>query len=254
MTTLRGAARAELECPVLDWRWLDTTPSTMDAAREMLRSRPGGTSGPLAVATSRQTAGRGTRGRAWHDAGGGNVALTIALPRDEVALAPITLAPLRIGVEIAKVIEAGPPLDKQVRVKWPNDVLLGDEKVAGILIEAFDDSLLVGVGVNVASAPHVPDAGSDRGRAATCLADRGSTEAAEELARRLADAVGLWAAGHDAAAAVVAEWSARVDWTASLVVRETGERVSPVRLLPDGRLRVRGGDGAERDLVAEYLF
>ena len=43
------------------------------------------------------------------------------------------------------------------------------------------------------------------------------------------------------------------DWTAELELRETGERVKPVRLLPDGRLQVRGAAG-ERALVADYLL
>ena len=45
----------------------------------------------------------------------------------------------------------------------------------------------------------------------------------------------------------------RADWTAEWELRETGELVKPVRLLPDGRLRVRGA-GGERSLVADYLL
>ena len=73
------------------------------------------------------------------------------------------------------------------------------------------------------------------------------------IARSIADGLGVWSQGRDDATKVITDWSARADWTADLELRETGERVKPVRLLPDGRLRVRGAAG-ERDLVADYLL
>lgn len=59
-------------------------------------------------------------------------------------------------------------------LKWPNDVLLGGSKVAGVLIEAELPFLLVGIGVNVRNKPEVPQNGPDRGRPAACLADFGA--------------------------------------------------------------------------------
>ena len=73
------------------------------------------------------------------------------------------------------------------------------------------------------------------------------------IAQRIADGLGAWSQGRDDAMNVITDWSARADWTADLELRETGERVKPVRLLPDGRLQVRGADG-ERALVADYLL
>ena len=73
------------------------------------------------------------------------------------------------------------------------------------------------------------------------------------IARSIADGLGAWSQGRDDALSVITDWSARADWTAELELRETGERVKPVRLLPDGRLQVRGADG-ERALVADYLL
>ena len=116
------------------------------------------------------------------------------------------------------------------------------------LVEADGDAIFVGSGVNVASVPTVPSSGPDRGRRA---AKAGGDAVA--IARSIADGLGAWSQGRDDATKVITDWSARADWTAEWELRETGERVRPVRLLPDGRLQVRRAAG-ERALVADYLL
>ena len=229
-------------CAHVDWRWLASTPSTMDAARQLLKARGNEDKRPLAVATAHQTAGRGTRGRAWNDDGKGNVALTVAFP-SAVPLKPLTLLPLRIGTLVVEALG-----DANLTLKWPNDVLLHKQKVAGVLVESDGAAIFVGIGVNVASAPMVPNTGPDRGRPAGNVAGD-----AVEIAQRIADALGAWTLQTDDAAAVVWDWSKYVDWNQTVELRETGERVTPVKLLPDGRLRVQGAGGG-RDLVADYLL
>lgn len=64
--------------------------------------------------------------------------------------------------------------NSRVSLKWPNDVLLGGGKVAGVLIEAELPFLLIGIGVNMRQKPDVPQEGSDRGRPAACLGDFGA--------------------------------------------------------------------------------
>ena len=100
----------------------------------------------------------------------------------------------------------------------------------------------------MASAPAVPSAGPDRGRRAAKIPGD-----AVAIAQSIADGLGIWSESADDAARVITDWSARADWAADLELRETGELVKPVRLLPDGRLKVRGPDG-ERALVADYLL
>ena len=229
-------------CRNVDWRWLETTPSTMDSAKELLKERDTNDARPLAVATAHQTKGRGTKGRTWTDDGRGNVALTVAFP-SEIPLKPVTLLPLRVGTVVIDALN-----DSRLSLKWPNDVLLEGGKVAGILVESDGDVIVVGIGVNVASVPTVPSSGPDRGRRAAKVGGD-----AVSIARRIADGLGVWSRSADDAMSVISDWSARADWTADLELRETGERVKPVRLLPDGRLRVRGAAG-ERDLVADYLL
>ena len=103
---------------------------------------------------------------------------------------PIQLLPLQIGTIIARQtshmlasfkINNHPSADTtsnspKINVKWPNDVLIDGNKIAGVLIESYMDHqnniwLLVGIGVNVFYAPAVPLKGKHRGRQATCLKD-----------------------------------------------------------------------------------
>lgn len=84
----------------------------------------------------------------------------------------------------------------RVFLKWPNDVLLGGRKVAGVLIEAELSFLLVGIGVNVRQKPDVPQQGPNRGRPAACLADFGA-DATDEV--RAGDRPKSWAGVRDCA-------------------------------------------------------
>lgn len=138
---------------------LRATTSTMDeAARLIAASPPHGT----AITADRQTAGRGRApGSRWRSAAGANLLLTVMLRRADTAAAPATV-PLRTGCALAEVAAA---LGLTPSIKWPNDVLVGGRKLAGVLCAATGGWLLVGVGVNCNQRSFPPDAG-----AATSLA------------------------------------------------------------------------------------
>lgn len=128
---------------------LDEVDSTMaEAAR-----RAPELMGPTWIMARRQTAGRGTRGRRWVDPVG-NLAATLVMRPD----GPPAVAALRSFVAALALREAvlayAPAAD--VALKWPNDVLLGGGKLAGILLETVSGgaALMIGVGVNLR---HVPD-------------------------------------------------------------------------------------------------
>ena len=99
-----------------------------------------------------QSAGRGRRGRAWLAPPGGAVCMSLSwtfpeVPRDVGALS------LAVGVCVLRALESQGISD--VRLKWPNDVLVGDRKLGGILIELRAESAgpacaVVGIGLNVA--------------------------------------------------------------------------------------------------------
>ena len=113
--------------------------STQDMARRLIAEEQ---AVGLVVVADEQTAGRGRRGRAWLSPEGG-LYVSVVLPVDE-------LLPLRATVAVADaLIDFGVP----VVAKWPNDVLVDGKKIAGILIERSGPWDLVGIGINVESAP-----------------------------------------------------------------------------------------------------
>ena len=105
------------------------------------------------VVADEQTGGRGSRGRAWRSPRGGLWLSLLLRPRSSVG---VELLGLRAGLAVAAALEqlgVGLP----VRLKWPNDLMLGERKVGGILCEARwqGDALgwvVVGLGLNVANA------------------------------------------------------------------------------------------------------
>ena len=126
-----------------------TLPSALDAIHDLgAQGAPSGT----VVLAEEQTAGRGRDGRTWRSPAGG-VWLGMLL-RPPVPVAGVLS--LRIGLVLADVVEAVVP-GRRPELKWPNDVLVDDRKVAGILCESRwqGDALQwlgVGVGINVANA------------------------------------------------------------------------------------------------------
>jgi BirA family biotin operon repressor/biotin-[acetyl-CoA-carboxylase] ligase len=133
------------------WReivWRAEIDSTQRLARELARG--GAVEGTVVVAEA-QTSGRGRLGRTWHSPAGVNLYATIVLrPARPPAVVP-QLA-LVAGVAVADAVRAVTSLD--ARVKWPNDVLVGGRKVAGVLTEMEGEAdrvrfVLVGIGVNV---------------------------------------------------------------------------------------------------------
>ncbi len=125
--------------------------STMDAAHAWAA---GGAPDGAVVLADAQSGGRGRAGRAWASPPGSGVWLTVVTrPVDVAALEVLAL---RVGLALAAALT--PLADGVVGVKWPNDLLVGGRKLAGILVEArWRDArpewAAVGVGVNVRPPP-----------------------------------------------------------------------------------------------------
>ena len=126
--------------------------STLDVAH---RIAPDSASGTLVLADE-QTAGRGRHGRRWTSAPGAGIWLTLVeRPTDVRALDVLSL---RCGLYAAEALDA--MAGSRVGVKWPNDLYVGERKLAGILIETrwrgtAPDWVAIGFGINVV-APDVP--------------------------------------------------------------------------------------------------
>ncbi len=97
------------------------------------------------AATEHQTAGKGRHGRAWEDAPGTSVLASVMLhPPPGRHLPELSLV---AALAAAEAVEGATGLTAQV--KWPNDVMLNRRKVAGILSELSDGTVVVGIGMNV---------------------------------------------------------------------------------------------------------
>lgn len=239
---------------------LDTVESTQDTARRLLREKSIETPF-LAVSARQQSQGRGTSGRIWKGISG-NVFLTVAFPMDRVPVS-VTLLPLQVGILIATTCEQ--VLNKichestaTIRLKWPNDVLVNQKKVAGVLIESelVDETtyLLVGIGINIQQAPQIS---SNEGRQAACLQEFCSEtlpeQTAEIVAADLANHFVEWMKA-DVRKDVIQEWKKWAEFGTPQTLRDTGEMVVPLSIQDDGQLRVRLENGQERLLMAEYLY
>lgn len=97
------------------------------------------------AAAEEQTAGRGRMGRVWESPPGR--ALLFSLVLQPPAGRPVPQLSIVAGLAVARALEAAGPLAP--RIKWPNDVLLDGRKCCGILAEARDGVIVLGIGLNV---------------------------------------------------------------------------------------------------------
>jgi BirA family biotin operon repressor/biotin-[acetyl-CoA-carboxylase] ligase len=134
---------------------LRSVTSTNDEA--MARARAGARHGTVVVAEV-QTKGRGRGGHLWWSPNGENLYLSAVL---RLPLPPSAAPPLTLAAGVA-VCDAAHDLGVEAKLKWPNDVLVGGKKLAGILTETSSrgdrlESVVVGIGLNVDTREFPPD-------------------------------------------------------------------------------------------------
>lgn len=132
----------------------DTVDSTNT---QLMRRAAAGARSGLVLAAEAQTAGRGRRGRMWHSGIGSTLTFSL-LWRFALGARELAGLSLAVGVALARALRAAGA--REAQLKWPNDVVLPDGKLAGILIETQGDVLgpsavVIGVGVNVRADPRV---------------------------------------------------------------------------------------------------
>jgi BirA family biotin operon repressor/biotin-[acetyl-CoA-carboxylase] ligase len=180
-----------------------------------------------------QDAGRGRQGREWVSEAGNFFGSTmVALAEGDPAPQSISLVAGLALIEAVDIAVSNQPL----MLKWPNDLMLGTAKLAGILLERSGDRVVVGFGLNLSSAPKL------EGRDAAALNGVLLPQAfAPLLAGRVARMLSLWR-GSDPDAFARA-WLARAHPVGTrLTVHSTAEeKVSGTfdGIEPDGALRLR---------------
>lgn len=192
------------------------TASTQNLARQLVdgAAEPTDWHGTVIVA-DHQTAGRGRLGRLWLSQPGVAVLMTMIVDQRDLTADRLMLAS---AVGVAEAIESVCSL--QPLIRWPNDLLIGQAKLAGLLVETVNGLVLIGLGLNV--HPWL-QAGAVADQPITCLADHGV--AVDRL--RLIDAIfgRLNAALYRAAADELAEhWRRRSSLLQQRVTVQCGNR------------------------------
>jgi BirA family transcriptional regulator, biotin operon repressor / biotin---[acetyl-CoA-carboxylase] ligase len=167
-------------------RVVDTTASTnLDVATA---ARAGAAEGLVVIAEA-QAAGRGRLDRHWESPARAGLLLS-ALLRPALPPAALPLLPLLAGLAVAEAVRGAARVD--AALKWPNDILVGSDKLGGILVERVDGAAVVGIGINVsARAEELPVPSATSIALAGGVADREplAKEVLRALARRYLDFV-----------------------------------------------------------------
>jgi BirA family transcriptional regulator, biotin operon repressor / biotin---[acetyl-CoA-carboxylase] ligase len=148
------ALRAALTGPGSMWRTVEVLAAAPSTNRLVADRARAGAAGGLVVVTEHQTAGRGRLDRVWVTPARAALTFSFLLTPRDLPSDRWTWLPLLAGLAVRDgVRRAGGPA---CTLKWPNDVLVGDAKVAGILVERVDrpagaTAVVVGVGVNVST-------------------------------------------------------------------------------------------------------
>jgi BirA family biotin operon repressor/biotin-[acetyl-CoA-carboxylase] ligase len=223
-------------------RTLIETGSTND---DLLGLARGGAPEGLWLRAERQTGGRGRQGRAWESPPGNLYASTLVRLRPEDPPAP-SLA-LVAAVALQEIAAGYAP---ELRIKWPNDLLAGPAKLAGILLERAEDAVVIGFGVNLAHHPRHLD------RTATSLAALTGTAPepavlVEQLAEGLARWLGRWRS--EGLPRIRVAWLAAAHPPGTALSTSMGEGLFE-GLTETGSLRVRLADGSTRVIHAGDVF
>jgi len=164
--------RREVLTPGSIWSALDVVSQTGSTSEDLLSAaRAGAAQGAVLVAES-QTRGRGRQGRTWVSVPGAALTFSVLLRPAAVPPAARGWLPLLTGVALIRALRAVTGVE--AALKWPNDVLAGGAKLAGILAEQAGDAIVVGIGINVGAVPDDLPAARAGALPATSLADRGA--------------------------------------------------------------------------------
>ncbi|TCM22218.1 BirA family biotin operon repressor/biotin-[acetyl-CoA-carboxylase] ligase [Novosphingobium sp. PhB165] len=197
----------------------------------------------------RQSAGRGRRGKEWSSPEGNLYTSTvIALRADDPAAHTLAFV---AALAVRDLIAALLPADAAVQLKWPNDVLVAGAKISGILLERCGDHVIVGIGINLVSAPELADRAT-----ASVLASGGSDVDAQKVLEKLATAyarrLSQWRS--EGLSATLRAWQQHAypqGTPLKVVLDGEGEALGAFAGLdPDGALRLRLPDGSLRVIHA----
>lgn len=229
----------------------DVDSTNTEVARRLAR----GCDAPFAVIAERQSAGRGRRGRAWVSPVAENLYCSVALKVDG-GMRQVEALSLTVGLAVARVLRDFGLT--QVGLKWPNDLLVDQRKVAGVLLELTGDPadichVVIGIGINVNMAGAV-----DIDQPWTSIRQvTGAPVNRNELAAELLKQLDSHLARHwrDGFSSMRAEWESLHLWHGRGVVLQAGDRATEGVVLgveENGAIRL-SVDGVERSFSGGEL-
>jgi BirA family transcriptional regulator, biotin operon repressor / biotin---[acetyl-CoA-carboxylase] ligase len=134
------------------WREVRVVETTGSTNTDLMRAACAGAAEGAVLAAETQTAGRGRLGRRWLSPPRSALTFSVLLRPSGVPRSRLGWVPLLAGVSAASVLRELAAVDAVL--KWPNDVLAGDRKLAGILAEQSGGAIVAGIGINVSAVPH----------------------------------------------------------------------------------------------------
>ena len=230
-----------------DIRHYDSIASTSDEAMRLAaKGAPHGT----VVHADEQTTGRGRLSRQWFSPPG-NLYLSIVLRLNLPAVRSVEIG-FVAALAVAEAIDAMLPVRVRATLKWPNDVLVNNGKIAGILLEQAGDALILGIGVNVLQEP------SRVSYRVSTIVGCGGLAAVDDTRARLLTALATWLdvwqqGGFDP---VRTAWLARAHPPGSPIRISVTDRSIVGRfadLAHDGTLVVETADGPVRILAGDVV-
>lgn len=216
--------------------YFERVSSTMDVIHQLASE---GAAAGTAVIAGEQIEGRGSRGRGWHSPPGG---LWMSVVFRPPAVEGIEAISLRVGLAVAEAIQARVP--KPLQLKWPNDLMLEDRKLGGVLCEARWQGealawVAVGLGMNIRN--RIPD---ELGTGAVSLSDLIPAITVEEIADPVLAALRELDLGTGRLSPAELNRFARRDWLRGRTIREpVAGTVTGVG--EDGALLVRTPSGSD---------
>lgn len=219
-----------------------------------MRLAVAGEQGPLVIRADVQTDGRGRSGRDWSTEAGNHAATFLFAPGCDAAVLPhLSLVAGVAAIDAVRRVLAfaGAGSAPAVRLKWPNDLLIGPAKLGGILVESTivgDDLIaMIGIGINIAHAPLIA------GRDVTCLIDHTAPPPSPQdlclaLATSLDGWLETWSRG-PGFPAIRAAWIERAGPAGELISVNSGDGPVSGRFAGldiDGALLLLGEDGHRR--------
>lgn len=204
-----GVLRQRLVGPDFFWRQLDVVEETGSTNADLIaRATAGEDIAGVVLLAEHQTAGRGRSGRTWSGLPRALIVMSVGVSAEGIRPERWGWIPLATGVAVVDAVAAVTGV--RAGLKWPNDVLVGEGKLAGILAEvaAPRPAIVVGIGLNVALRPEeIAEPAATSMLALGAHADR--NELVRRLLRELAARLGGWRDAGGADPVLMADYRSR---------------------------------------------